>query len=341
MFMQLELKKAQHYVFQSYLQAWCDADKKLWCLRNRNVFKSGTHNIAQQRYFYEIEPWSEAEIKFYKLYISDQKEWVQKALMEHLRAYQYPFEAEKRLDNLRKGLLAHINCTENSGLLEEIESSFADIQKELDAAKKNMTEEFYSDIEGQAVAWLKSLQQHDMSFYTGKDFEDFINFIGIQYFRTKKMSDHFINVMEQGIKDPQMFTLCKNHDIDPQQINPRHFVHMLVWQYQGALIDNLIRHKPHMTLLINKNSTGFLTSDQPIINIKADYKNKNKEPKELILYFPVSPDVAITINDNNDLDKIQVDEPVVQEYNKLIVDASHESIFGDSPELLYDIIKNI
>lgn len=96
-----------------------------------------------------------------------------------------------------------------------------------------------------------------------------------------------------------------------------------------------------MTLLINKNSTGFLTSDQPIINIKADYKNKNKEPKELILYFPVSPDVAITINDNNDLDKIQLDEPVVQKYNKLIVDASHESIIGDSPELLRDIIKNI
>ena len=240
---------------------------------------------------------------------------------------------------MRKGLLAHINCTENSGLLEEIESSFADMQKGLDAAKKNMTEEFYSDIEGQAVAWLKSLRQHDMSFSTGPDFEDFIDFIVIQYFRTKKMSDRFINVMEQGIKDPKMVTLCKNHDIDPQQINPRHFVHMLVWQYQGALIDHLIRHKPHMTLLINKNSTGFLTSDQPIINIKADYKNK--ETKELILYFPVSPDVAITINDNNDLDKIQVDEPVVQEYNKFIVDASHESIFGDSPELLRDIIKNI
>lgn len=332
--MQAKLKKAQHYVFQSYLKAWCNDGKKLWCLKDNNIFESNTHNVAQQRFFYEIEKWSEEEIAFYKIYISDQPLWFQKSLIAHFHEYQYPFEEEERLKKLHDALLCYIRLKGDNALPLEIEENFSDVQKVLDIAKKNMTEDFYSDIEGEATKWIEMLQNKDTSFYKGDEFGDFISFIGLQYFRTKKMSDHFINVLESAKNNKNLVPYWKRYGINPKHIISRHFVHMLAWQYQGALTENLIQKKPHMTLLVNNSPNHFLTSDQPIINIKADYKDVNQTVKELVLYLPISPTIAITINDNNSVDEISIDEFTINQYNKLIVDSSHEFVFGDNEDSL-------
>ena len=100
--------------------------------------------------------------------------------------------------------------------------------------------------------------------------------------------------------------------------------------YHNACATNLISKNAHITLLINNSDKNFLTSDQPIINLLADYTNLNKDTQELIFYYPISPKIAITLNDNNSLSEIEVSEDMIKEYNDKLVKASYEWVFGVS-----------
>lgn len=55
-----EVKK-QHYVWEYYLKAWA-TDNQIWAKRENKIFPSSTENVAQERYFYKIDPLSDTEI---------------------------------------------------------------------------------------------------------------------------------------------------------------------------------------------------------------------------------------------------------------------------------------
>jgi hypothetical protein len=54
-------KKRQHYVWKKYLKPWT-VDGKLWCKRNRTIFNPSLENIAQEKYFYGVNPLNEVEL---------------------------------------------------------------------------------------------------------------------------------------------------------------------------------------------------------------------------------------------------------------------------------------
>jgi len=53
----MEIKKRQHYVARYYLKPWSD-NEQIYCIRNQKVFKSNLMNIAQEKYFYELQEWA-------------------------------------------------------------------------------------------------------------------------------------------------------------------------------------------------------------------------------------------------------------------------------------------
>ncbi|WP_080630286.1 DUF4238 domain-containing protein [Burkholderia glumae] len=59
--MSIEVKK-QHYVWEFYLRGWATNDQ-IWCKRGGEPFLTSTENVGQQRYFYELEVFSEAEVE--------------------------------------------------------------------------------------------------------------------------------------------------------------------------------------------------------------------------------------------------------------------------------------
>ena len=85
-----------------------------------------------------------------------------------------------------------------------------------------------------------------------------------------------------------------------------------------------------VTLLINKTDVSFITSDQPVINLKADYKDLSQQPDELVFYYPISPRVAMTINDGLYVKKIELTNAKdIYEYNDLINRAAYKMIFSN------------
>ncbi|AUZ20217.1 hypothetical protein AL509_29880 [Achromobacter xylosoxidans] len=65
--MSFEVKK-QHYVWEYYLKGWAP-NGQIWCKREDKIIRSSTENVAQQRYFYEIDPLLDAEIELLSMMI--------------------------------------------------------------------------------------------------------------------------------------------------------------------------------------------------------------------------------------------------------------------------------
>lgn len=94
--------------------------------------------------------------------------------------------------------------------------------------------------------------------------------------------------------------------------------------------DKLYDKNAHLTLLHNKTDLPFITTDQPIINLVSDYQDPTDEVDDLIYYYPISTNLAITINDNNTCDSIDLTKKEVDEYNKALIAASYECVFSNS-----------
>lgn len=86
--------------------------------------------------------------------------------------------------------------------------------------------------------------------------------------------------------------------------------------------------------MINETDIPFITSDQPVINLCANYKQLGEGTKELVFYYPISPN---TINDENSQDKIMLNIEKVDEYNNAIVNASYNIFLLIEWMLLKDI----
>ena len=311
-------KRQQHYVFQGYLQAWADNKNQIICLRERQTtFKTHIKNVAQERDFYKIERWNADEVQFYKIWISKYPPRIQALLLEHLALYQIPYENESWLDRFSKIIGS---STDLNG---EILDALKEMECLIDEQKINTVEDFHNDIETQAMSWLNALRNKEKSFYMQEDKADFINYLCIQYFRTRKIKDVLINTIEEAKKHPKWSTL----NICMENIHAEHLIHMFTWEFQYGCAYHLLAHDTHMTLLINSSRQNFLTSDQPVINLEANY-SVAEDTKELVFYYPISPRVAITVNDRNIEDEMLVEEARVHDYNNKLITASYRNLYS-------------
>lgn len=332
-----EKKRKQHYVFQAYLLAWAK-NEKIWCVRkNGKPFNTNTINVAQERDFYRVTPLNNDERRFLKLIYADRSAEVQKALEDHIDIYLQPFEAEQKLKTYK--YMTEILFGGYDGIPNEIKREIANNEKKIDIWKNNIVEDSYSEIEGESIKWLNLLKKQDVSFYYSNNEQpnngafgierySFLFFLCSQYFRTKAIKKRWIAKFGICLNHPQWKTLnIPKENIKLENVQPH-----LFWYIQTALTFSLWKKNAHLTVLVNKTSLPFITSDQPVINLKADYQNMEIEPTDLIFYYPISPEIAITVNDeiSETIDELDLSE--VDRYNRVIVNSSYENIFAINPE---------
>lgn len=86
-------------------------------------------------------------------------------------------------------------------------------------------------------------------------------------------------------------------------------------------------------MIKNLSKETFFTSDQPVINLKS--KDDGSVPDEFVLYYPLSPKIAIQINDNNSNNEIVIkDENVVHKYNDKLIKEANEYVVSCNKEQL-------
>lgn len=323
----MDKKRDHHYVFQAYLKRWTNANEKLWCLRDGKVFEVKPRNIAFEKDFYRIAPLNDKEKEFIVLFFRKSSEGFKKELQNFLNLYTTFDQSEKHFHTMC-ALYLH-DCPEINMALNEIDSM-------IDVAKNNALEDTFAVLEGEACAWLEHLCNGNVDFFYNPDDdqnERFISFICTQYYRTKRMKDVTLNTLKQAEE-------CFLNDRFPKgSIKAENLYQPMLWLISSKCADGIL--KARLKLLINMTDLPFITSDQPVINAKADYTDLSKGTTELVFYYPISPQIAILLNDSSPEIKEEItDEINIREYNNLIYKASYNMIFSNNKEVLKEYAKS-
>lgn len=166
--MSIEVKK-QHYVWQNYLKGWATGDQ-IWCKRGGKIFPSSTENVAQERYFYEVDPLSDAEIKLLTKMVMTGPEINQQMSRISLDTYL---------------------TISSSG----------------DKWRKFGIEQYHGMVEKNAVSVIENLRKNNLDIFN--DMQSRIHlciYLGHQYTRTKKARSSLNNL--QNLSVPEEYKSC-------------------------------------------------------------------------------------------------------------------------------------
>lgn len=312
-------KRKHHYVFQAYLKKWVNSNEKLWCLREGKVFEVKTNNIAFEKDFYRVHRLSCKEIEFIKLFFSKYSLAFQKGVDDFIKLYTYLDIYEKTISGLRN--LLPNDCP-------EADETMVENNKILDIARNNMTEDVLAEFEGEAVVWLNALCDNNISFiYNLEEREKFINFICMQYYRTLRIRNNALLVLKEAE------TCFVSEQFPEGSLKSENLIFPMLWLISARCADALL--KSPITIIVNKTATGFITSDQPVVNLMADYKDLKSEVSDLIFYYPISPNIAVLVNDHSGKTRIELKtDEEVEKYNDAIKSASNKMIFSNSYTIL-------
>lgn len=338
----ITIKHRQHYVFQAYLKSWA-TNNQVWCCRNKkSVFVTNTTNVAQERDFYRIKDINQDEAQFLSLMWNRQPKENKVILQNQLAIHQKPLQWRKAIEQFKKIL---IDSVYSGGCIsKDVLEQFEQAERLAESAINDMVEDIYSEDEGRLVNYIESIKKEDTSFYTQpcipKDgvFDDtkrdFLYLLSLQHFRTKAARERLISIGKNlsGSKE-EFASLVINKD----NLRMDHLSYHLFWFAEAMVADVLYEKNAHLTLLINNTETPFVTTDQPIINLLADYQDSTDEVTNMVYYYPISPKIAITVNDSNIDDKLDLLKEQVEKYNQKLINASYEFIFADNEKVLRTI----
>lgn len=317
-----EKKRDHHYVFQAYLKKWANKNGKIWCLRGGKLFDVKPINICFQKNFYRISSLNRMEINLIKLIFKDESEIFKSQLDDFLERYSICDIYET---------MTNITRTTAPPFYTKTKIAIENMDLLIDTARSNMIEDAHCRFERESIKWLNSLCEESTEFfYSPFDNQnmDFISFVCLQYFRTEKIKDYILNELKQI-----------ENEIVPEHIpagiiridNICQPVILLITAICAAELSQAC-----LVLLLNKTEVPFITSDQPVINVKKESVGQAKYE----FYYPISPKVAIKLN--NDFDGktlILKDKEEVYKYNDLISKESYKMLFSNNLEVLERYIK--
>ena len=149
-------KKRQHYVWKNYLKPW-STNNSIWCKRYDSIFNVSLNKIALEKYFYEVKPLSEIEIRLAVRFIEVSPLEEREFLIKKLAQYIYICNSQD------------------------------------DYLRKNAIEDYHDRIENSATPLLEYLYRKDLSFLNETINKiNFFYFISLQYHRTKCMLERAV-----------------------------------------------------------------------------------------------------------------------------------------------------
>lgn len=284
------ITKRQHYVFQAYLREWAENNKGVFCLdKERNkITKVSTKDILFKKFFYEIKYLSPNGRLFLqtvlkKLNLSNEG---YKQVLIHLDLSQVGYDFKSLAQSFCSNRYDDSNVTElKKNLLDDA-----------DLFNKTSMEDFHQHYEKIGGQFLKQLRQCNCDFYYNHDSEfrfNFLFFFCLQFSRTYRKYKESIEVIKK-IHGSLFSDIELN--IDDYESVAQYFCRLICCHTLHAYF---IRNNSHLTIIKNCTNVPFITSDNPIVTIK-------RTKDAFVYYYPISPKIAITLNDSNQTDLIEL-----------------------------------
>ena len=341
-------KDNQHYVFQSYLKSWKDGGK-VWLRLGNEIKYRPTDQIANEYRFYRLSDFTDVEVQLYQL------------LIKHNLPQYLHKRARKSLDNLLSGRelaqqIAELRSLNNSHLSnededsKEIESYLSYLAEMLDIADTNIMEETQGFFENEGSRWLDQLKKGNTEFYFSenqrmKSFQAnnsmesesiserlrFLTLLTTQCYRTKAMREKVADELRKKILASKPWNISQNINFEKVVWL---FLEMAFSPWVAEFLEN---SQANLTILENSTDTPFITSDQPVINLKEGASISQKD-NEFILYYPLSPSIAIIVNDSSLGPKLFLTSAQVKDYNTRMAQASYEQIYANQKKILEEVV---
>ena len=289
-----DITKRQHYVWRNYLKAWTvtkSTTGRLFAAHNKNEqwillgknnegFLVGINNVAVGNYFYDTTQASEEDYYYTRLYLK-------KRFNELFPRYQLT----ANIDNLRsteRDFLEkiYISQVEKDGIpfLEKLvqgDFPFNEQSKVVTLNEKIQKDIFMSlifqeEVPDRCLEAIEALNELERG--GDKQFQ-FYEFLSVQYLRTKFAKNQVEKLQKLDEKIKKMNVTLAFH-----------FFTLPIDAVTLAI--SLVKNNFFIKMLINKTDVPFITTDNPAINLMHNY-NSEAEPKELIIYYPISPTISI------------------------------------------------
>jgi hypothetical protein len=266
--------------------------------------------VAQKRDFYNIDYLNEEEIKVVRaIAIDPSKNPLVREMNEGwLDFFKFPYEFGDKL----KKQFPNMDSLHNL----------------LEVQPHNLGEELQGHIEKDGARFLESLLKQDANFYLNEeDRMSFMLYLSVQYMRTLKIESNLLEMTKKLSK------------INVKKIWP---VLRIIYSTNIGWSLSADPKRFKLVFLKNESDLNFVTADQPVINTYAA-KSPNIEVEKLEMYYPLSPSLALLITDKKShqnqtsIKELSIDE--VNQFNKLIIDYSHEQVFSNDKETLQIYVR--
>lgn len=338
--------KNQHYVWRNYLKRWTDtcdpANGKTYVLRKhlrgklqRIEYRELT-KIASENYFYDISSFQEKDkIMLQKLIEYMQRNSTYKISLDP-SIWQ---EARTIKDYIEKNVI---------GPYENIDNEYQFLEK-----LANRDYSFYQDSDiFKLTSFLKSkgiITPFDMAcklsfedllqiaplvcaIYS-RDIDkpdpkrDFYHFFYMQYFRSPRF--------RANIEDK--LNSLKNDKPIPD-INTKFFANICALFFAAKISEtSMQRFFSSIRLLDNATSVPFITGDSPIVNLFAVKDDSTSS----LMYYPVSPKVAVTLytskNESRNVTAPCVSQELVERLNLIVASNCVNEIYSDDKDYLISL----
>ncbi len=274
----------------------------------RKIIKTNIEGVAQERYFYALEEFTEEEeIILKELIMLWSNDIVRPLVMEYYNMITMFSKINRAIKN--KDL-----STMNS----------AELDKNLALLKANTMEDIHTSLEKFGERLIEIRKVADLEFLDDKQelFTTMI-YVSFQYLRTKNMREVTKPIINK-------YPYLSNK-----------FLNFFPFIYAPAIADSLTSEKNIKFIFFdNKTEIDFITTDQPIINAKKNILSDIGIVSQLDYYYPITPKIAIIIHYQEQEEKrkyVLIEKQQVNHYNDLMISNAKEFVFSSTEEQLISI----
>ena len=266
----------------------------LYCFQDAQIFRTGTRTIAVEKDFYKLHRLTAEDVALIKLLFGQGHPFATRAHAHLLNNLMMPFQIAEQFKNT-----AHRE----------------QIDVYLDDYASNVLEDYHASIEASFIPALESALKGDISFYADdKRCIPFLNYLCTQHMRTRGIKERVIAL------SPSLERIWNIA------------IHMSATNIGGTLYVERKRRK--LIIVNNRTDVSFVTSDQPVINLKG---TRPAPPDRLSIFYPISPSAGLLLADVDEEPLFPTEGLTPNQaaiLNQMLFQASYKQVFGESEECL-------
>jgi hypothetical protein len=301
----MSVVKRQHYVWRAYLRPWAE-NESIWTnfIQLNKIERTSLMGVAQEKYFYKLVDFTDAEEAFLKKYIDQCSPAVLKPLnFDFLTLFTSTGKLKQQLEQALNPAI------DKEKYAEEIRKLEINLMEIAHGKMENLGQKL---ITYRSLEDLKTIEENDYIF-------EAIMFLCFQYFRTRCMRNAALRT----------FIGTPYEELAKKSWNILSYV-------MATTLARSISLDPRLKFIFHENKTTehFITSDQPVFNILNDQVDENGEVTELELYYPISSKHALALHFRNDQQEKYVsndaDTALIAYLNKKVIENADFYLFADS-----------